>query len=133
MTKRRGVALATQHRAGSVPARASQRSPAPASSSDRIRSIADGVVEGTCLVAVTTLPLYIFRLSPLGPETDKAVMIITLAVIAAGAWLLGEIDRVVQRAPRFAPNPLIWAGLAVLATYVVATALSIHPSVSLFG
>jgi O-antigen ligase len=116
-----------------VSASAPRRTSASAVGPNRIRSIADGVVEATCLVAVVTLPLYIFRLSPLGPETDKAVMLITLAVIAAGAWLLGEIDRVFQRAPRFAPNSLIWAGLAVLATYMVATALSIHPSVSLFG
>jgi O-antigen ligase/tetratricopeptide (TPR) repeat protein len=91
------------------------------------------VVEATCLVAVVTLPLYFFLLSPLGPETDKAVILIALAVIAASAWLAGEIDRVVNHEPRHPANPLIWAGLAVFAVYAVATALSIHPSISLFG
>jgi O-antigen ligase/tetratricopeptide (TPR) repeat protein len=91
------------------------------------------VVEATCLVAVVTLPLYFFLLSPLGPETDKAVMLIVLALIAAGAWLAGEIDRLVHHEPRHPPNPLIWSGVAVFVVYAVATALSVHPSVSLFG
>ena len=44
-------------------------------------------------------------------------------MIAAGAWLAGEIDRVVHRVPRNAANPLIWAGVALLVVYLVAGAI----------
>jgi O-antigen ligase len=84
-------------------------------------------------VAVVMLPLYFFLLSPLGPETDKAVILIALACIAAGAWLVGEIDRFVCGVPQSRANLLLWSGVAVFAAYAVATALSIHPSTSLFG
>ena len=114
MTKRRGAALATEHKVGSVPASTLRGKPETVSRPNRFRFVADGVVEATCLVAVATVPLYFFLLSPLGPETDKAVILIALAVIAAAAWLAGEFDCAVHRVPRDAANPLIWAGVAVL-------------------
>jgi O-antigen ligase/tetratricopeptide (TPR) repeat protein len=133
MTRRRGAAPAAQNQDGGSSTSESRRTPEAGSAPNRVRSVADGIVEATCLVAVVMLPLYFFLLSPLGPETDKAVILIALACIATGAWLVGEIDRFVCHAPHSRANLLLWSGVAVFAVYAVATALSIHPATSLFG
>ena len=133
MTNRRDAAPIAARKVGSVPSGSLQPAAEPAAGTNWVRMIADGVVEATCLIALVTLPLYFFPLSPLGPETDKAVIFIALSAIAGAAWLLGEFDRAIGGGVRSVPNALLWAGIAVLGSYIVATAASIHPAISLFG
>ncbi len=130
MSKRRSVAAGGEEHGPSSVAGTPGRNPVHAE--HPIRRIADGTVEATCCAAVVMLPLYFSLLSPLGPETDKAVLLIALAGIAAAAWLVGQIDRFAHPDPEVW-NGLLWAGVIFFGVYALATAFSIHPSVSLYG
>ncbi len=98
-----------------------------------LADVSDSVVRATCLAAVVVVPLYFSLLTTSGVETDKAVLLIALATVAGGAWLIGTLDRTLRRATVPSFGPLLWLGLSVFAAYALATVFSIHPAASLFG
>ena len=133
MTKRRRSAVVKPAKAPVSKVASPPSEEASIPGSDPLTRVADGVVEACCLVAVVAVPLYFSLLTPLGPETEKAVLLIALAAIALGAWVLGSFSRFTGATIGWRANPLIWSGLAVLAVYAVGTAFSIHPRESFFG
>ncbi|HEX6507295.1 MAG TPA: O-antigen ligase family protein, partial [Chloroflexota bacterium] len=133
MTKRRSTVLdhrRTDTRASrSEPLRGAQTGHQP----NRLEATADTTVAAVCIVAVVLLPLYFTFLDSSGPESDKAVLLIALAAVAAGAWLIGAFERARRGAQPWSANPLIWLGIALFGIYALATLLSIHARASLFG
>jgi O-antigen ligase/tetratricopeptide (TPR) repeat protein len=96
------------------------------------RQSADAVARTCCFVAVLSLPLYFSLLTTTGYEPDKAVLVRVLAVLAAAAWLAGEIAQPMKLRLRSLP-PLLWASFGLFIAMVIATILSIDPRLSFWG
>lgn len=133
MAKRRRSAQVSAPRESAVSLSTSKPTEVVVPGVDPVTRIADGVVEASCLVAVVAVPLYFSLLTQLGPETEKALLLIALAAIAFGAWIVGSFSRYLAGTLNWRGNPVIWAGVSVLAAYGVGTVFSIHPRESFFG
>ncbi|GAC1444560.1 MAG: hypothetical protein NVSMB52_03970 [Chloroflexota bacterium] len=99
----------------------------------RIAHAADAVVEASCLGAAAILPLYFSLLTSTVWETDKAIMLITLAAIAALGLLVSVAVRGLPDSNAIKSNHLVWAGVAVFVAYAIGTMLSIEPRLSFYG
>lgn len=98
----------------------------------QLRTVANGVVEASCLVAVVSIPLYFHVLTSTGYEPDKAILLRVFAAVAGGASLAAAI---LEGRLRFSRrlNPMLALGMLFLLAYILATALSIDPGASLWG
>jgi len=98
-----------------------------------IKRTADCIVEGSCLVAVISLPLYFSVLTETGYEPDKAVLLRILASVAGAAWLCSAlaVPSSPKRGDRF--GLIAWLATLGFLTYALATVLSIDPRLSFWG
>ena len=97
---------------------------------DRLSRACDQVVEGGWLLIALALPLYFNVYSSRTFEPDKVALFRSLAVVMAGAWLAGRLTA--PRA-RSRPSPLLLITIALAGTWLLATATSLSPRISLWG
>src|SRR5512145_2792227 len=105
--------------------------------SSRLSAFCDRVIEAGWLAALILAPLFFNVYSSRVFEPDKITSVRSLALIMAGAWIikwLEERGRSGDRPDRVTwRTPLILPTLLFVIVYVIASALSIVPRVSIFG
>lgn len=104
-----------------------------------------GVVEGSWLVAVITIPLFFNVYSSRIFEPDKATLLRIYVLIGLAAWILKSIDEYINQESKQPVaslkvflktqlrKPIILAIVGLALVYLVSTILSISPSTSLWG
>jgi O-antigen ligase len=97
---------------------------------DSLSRACDQVVEGGWLLIALALPLYFNVYSSRTFEPDKVALFRSLAVVMAGAWLAG---RLAAPRARSRPSPLLLITIALAGTWLLATATSLSPRISLWG
>lgn len=111
---------------------------------NRLSRFADGVMEAAWLLALIVAPLFFNIYSSRVFEPDKIALVRSLALAALAAWL---VKLAAEGGPRYENVPAGWwrtrAGwrqlpllapvAALTVAYLVSTALSIAPNISLFG
>jgi len=98
--------------------------------SNRLSRACDQVVEGGWILIALALPLFFNVYSSRTFEPDKVALFRSLVVAMAGAWLIGGL---VGRTARPRPSPLLLLALALAAAWLLATATSLSPRISLWG
>jgi tetratricopeptide (TPR) repeat protein/O-antigen ligase len=91
------------------------------------------LIELCWLAALVSTPLYFNIFSSRIFEPDKIALLRSLALVAAGLVIF---DRVILRVPGNRVelrNPVTWAVAALVGVYILSTALSVAPYVSLLG
>ncbi|MFQ5569871.1 MAG: O-antigen ligase family protein [Rhodothermales bacterium] len=117
----------------------------------RLSLFCNRIIEAGWLAALVVVPLYFNPFSSRVFEPDKIALLRSIAVIMGWAWVIkaGETWRMrgkwkrgaeqaadpPPRSPghRLALNPIVWSVVLLLACYVLATAFSILPHISLWG
>lgn len=109
----------------------------------KLSRYADGVIEAAWLAAVITIPIFFNVYSSRIFEPDKAALLRSLAIITLAAWAVKLFDqrgiqwtRIRPEGPRWKTLlrfPLAAPVLALAASYLISTLLSIVPGTSLFG
>lgn len=104
-----------------------------------------GVIEGSWLVAVITIPLFFNVYSSRIFEPDKASLLRIFVLIGLAAWILKSIDEYINQESKSPVaslkvflntqlrKPVILAIVGLGLVYLVSTILSISPSTSLWG
>jgi tetratricopeptide (TPR) repeat protein len=105
--------------------------------SSRLSAFCDRVIEVSWLAALIMAPLFFNVYSSRVFEPDKITIVRSLALVMVGAWIVKWLeerghgtdrpDRVTWRTPLMLPT------LLFVIIYVIASALSIVPRVSIFG
>jgi len=101
-----------------------------------VTSLANGVAEATVLFAVVAIPLYFSVLTGAGYEADKAVLLRLIGAVAGAAWLASTLTagrHVTARSSARTGRILTWLVAALLGVYLLSTALSIDPRLSIVG
>jgi tetratricopeptide (TPR) repeat protein len=103
----------------------------------RLSAFCDRVIEASWLAALILAPLFFNVYSSRVFEPDKITIVRSLALVMVGAWIIKWLeergrnpdrpDRVTWRTPLMLPT------LLFVIVYVIASALSIVPRVSIFG
>jgi len=102
--------------------------------SDRLAEDCNRLIEGGWLLIALALPLYFNVYSSRTFEPDKVALFRSLVVVMAGAWLIGRlVGRPAAPAARVWPRPLLFLVLALAGTWLLATATSLSPRISLWG
>ncbi len=105
--------------------------------SSRLSAFCDGVIEASWLAALILVPLFFNVYSSRVFEPDKITIARSLALVMVGAWIvkwLEERGRNADRADRVTwRTPLMLPTLLFVIIYVISSALSIVPQVSIFG
>jgi tetratricopeptide (TPR) repeat protein len=111
---------------------------------NRLSRYCEGVMEAGWLLALMVTPLFFNVYSSRVFEPDKIALLRSLALLVLAAWLIKLIQ---EGGPRFEylpaerfkslrgffRLPLLLPVAALVAVYLIATFLSVSPSVSLFG
>jgi O-antigen ligase len=108
---------------------------------NRLSRFCDAVMEACWLLALIVGPLFFNIFSSRVFEPDKIALVRSLALVALAAWLMKLIA---ERGPRYdtlAPLtprswwrvPMLLPVSALVGMYLIATALSVAPSISLYG
>jgi tetratricopeptide (TPR) repeat protein len=104
-----------------------------------------GVIEGSWLVAVITIPIFFNVYSSRIFEPDKASLLRIYVLIGLTAWILKSIDEYINQESKQPAaslkvylkaqlrKPIILAVFCLGLVYLVSTILSISPSTSLWG
>jgi tetratricopeptide (TPR) repeat protein len=105
--------------------------------SSRLSAFCDRVIEASWLAALILAPLFFNVYSSRVFEPDKITIVRSLALIMVGAWIVKWLeergrnpdrpDRVTWRTPLMLPT------LVFVIVYIIASALSIVPRVSILG
>jgi len=105
--------------------------------SSRLSAFCDRVIEASWLAALILAPLFFNVYSSRVFEPDKITIVRSLALVMVGAWIvkwLEERGRDPDRSDRVTwRTPLMLPTLAFVIIYVIASALSIVPRVSILG
>jgi len=88
------------------------------------------VVEGGWILIALALPLFFNVYSSRVFEPDKVALFRSLVVIMLAAWLIGRLG---IRPARPRPSPLLLLILALAGAWLLATAISLSPRISLWG
>jgi len=113
----------------------------------RLAGFCDRIIEASWLAAVVVVPLFFNVYSSRVFEPDKITALRSIAVIAATAWLIklaeagfavpggegGPIEAARAVWKRAKETPLVLPTAALVVVYLLATALSVVPRVSLLG
>lgn len=111
----------------------------------RVSVVCERVIEAGWLVALIVVPLFFNVYSSRVFEPDKLVLLRTIATLMAVAWIVKVVDegwpeRVDRRGGGWRQGigaalrtPLVGPTLILAVVYLVATALSVVPRVSLWG
>lgn len=104
--------------------------------------MAEGVLEACCLASVVLVPLCLDKNATAAYEPPKAALLQSIAIAALVAWILRALSPRDPAEAAASPGitaasllriPIIVAALCVVATTVLANALSLFPPESLFG
>jgi len=104
--------------------------------STRLSALCDKILETSWLLAVIVTPLFFNVYSSRVFEPDKLTTLRTLAVIMAAAWLVKLIEERVSGHQTLGftwRTPLVLPTFFMVVVYLLSTALSITPWVSLMG
>lgn len=100
----------------------------------------DAIIEAGWLAALVLAPLFFNTYSSRVFEPDKIHLVRSIALIVGVAWLVQLIDGATRREPgapsaseRLRRTPLALPALILLLSYVLSTALSVVPRISLLG
>jgi tetratricopeptide (TPR) repeat protein/O-antigen ligase len=113
----------------------------------RLGAFCDKLIEAGWLAALVIVPLFFNVYSSRVFEPDKITTLRSIAVVMIAAWLIktveGAFEGSRQREPLFGALRNVWQGtvsvplvvptLVLVAVYLVATAFSVTPRVSLLG
>ncbi len=102
----------------------------------RLQRYAEGTLEACWLLALIAAPLFFNTYSARVFEPDKIAIIRSLAVVALAAWLTKTLAT--SQRPSFDwrnawRTPLVAPVVALIVVYLLATALSLAPAITLFG
>jgi O-antigen ligase len=97
---------------------------------DRLSKACDQVIESGWLLIALALPLFFNVYSSRTFEPDKVALFRSLVVIMIAAWPIG---RLAGRTARPRPSPLFLLALALAGAWLLATAASLSPRISLWG
>ncbi|MBL8056581.1 MAG: O-antigen ligase family protein, partial [Anaerolineales bacterium] len=104
---------------------------------NRLSRYADGVLEASWLLALIVSPLFFNIYSSRVFEPDKIALVRSLALVAVAAWLIKLLaeggPRFENVRPHWRSIPLLIPVAALAVVYVISTALSIAPNISLWG
>ncbi len=103
-------------------------------SSTRLSIFCDKVIEAGWLAAIIVAPLFFNVYSSRVFEPDKLTLVRSIALVMAGAWLvkLLETRKTRSQLPALS-TPLVLPTLFLMGIYIISTAASIVPHISLFG
>jgi putative inorganic carbon (HCO3(-)) transporter len=102
--------------------------------SDKLSGACGQFVEVGWLLIALALPLYFNVYSIRTFEPDKVALFRSLVAAMAGAWLIGRLaGRPAAPAARTRPGALLLLVLALAGTWLLATATSLSPRISLWG
>ncbi len=100
----------------------------------------DAIIEAGWLAALVLAPLFFNTYSSRVFEPDKIHLVRSIALLVGVAWLVQLIDGVGRREPggpslwdHLRRTPLVAPALILLLTYLISTALSVVPRISLLG
>jgi len=110
----------------------------------RVGAWCERIIEAGWLVALIVVPLFFNLYSSRVFEPDKLALLRTIATVMAATWLIKVIDegrvaaetqgeRLSRGLGMALRTPLVAPMVALAAVYLLATALSVVPSVSLWG
>ena len=111
---------------------------------NRLSRFCDGVMEAAWLLALIVSPLFFNIYSSRVFEPDKIALVRSLALVTLAAWLIKLVSEGGLRSERLPAgwwrSPAEWRRLPLLVpvgalalAYVISTALSIAPNISLWG
>ncbi|MFN8470579.1 MAG: tetratricopeptide repeat protein [Anaerolineae bacterium] len=109
----------------------------------RISLYASRIIEAGWLLAVLTIPLFFNVYSSRTFEPDKLTLLRSIALVMATAWLVKVLDSGFQRPEGESwmnwlrrltvQTPLVVPTLCLMLAYIISTAFSVMPRVSIFG
>ena len=109
----------------------------------KLSRYAEGVMEAAWIAAIIMTPLFFNKYSSRIFEPDKATLLRTLALIILGAWLVKTTETgISKRDPDkswghnfllILRDPIIPFVFALAIVYLIATLLSVTPSISFWG
>ncbi|MFN8481548.1 MAG: O-antigen ligase family protein [Anaerolineae bacterium] len=109
----------------------------------RISLYASRIIEAGWLLAVITVPLFFNVYSSRTFEPDKLTLLRSIALVMASTWLVKVLDSGFQRPAGeswpgwlrrlVVQTPLVLPTLLLILTYIISTAFSVMPRVSIFG
>ena len=108
----------------------------------RLSRFCDAIIEVGWLAALIVVPLFFNVYSSRVFEPDKIGVLRSIAIVMAGAWLVrtvaagfpGEPEQpFTARLRAFVRTPLVLPTLLVVLAYLISTALSIAPRISLWA
>jgi tetratricopeptide (TPR) repeat protein len=106
----------------------------------RLSRVCDALIEAGWLAALIVTPLFFNTFSNRVFEPDKLHLLRSIALVMAVAWLIQLLDSGFRRQPdepgfwsRLRRTPLVVPALALVASYLLSTALSVVPRISFFG
>jgi tetratricopeptide (TPR) repeat protein/O-antigen ligase len=109
----------------------------------KINRLSANMMEAAWLMAVILVPLYFNIYSSRIFEPDKIAILRSLALVACGAWVVKVLDMRVNRnnlphsesvsSINIWQVPLVLPAVAVAVLYLVSTAFSVNPAISLLG
>jgi tetratricopeptide (TPR) repeat protein len=105
----------------------------------KLSRICDAIMEAGWLAAVVVAPLFFNTTSNRIFEPDKIHLVRSIALIMTVAWLIQLLDGGAQRTPgasvwqTLRNTPLVLPALVLVLSYLLSTALSVVPRISLLG
>ncbi|MFN8496529.1 MAG: tetratricopeptide repeat protein [Anaerolineae bacterium] len=109
----------------------------------RISLYASRIIEAGWLLAIITVPLFFNVYSSRTFEPDKLTLLRSIALVMASAWLVKVLDSGFQRPAGESwggwlrrlttQTPLVLPTLLFILVYIISTAFSVMPRVSIFG
>lgn len=107
----------------------------------KLSRICDGVIEAGWLVALVVAPLFFNTFSSRVFEPDKIHLVRSVSLVIAVVWLVQLIDGLFARPAAggrgiwasIKSTPLVLPVLVLVLSYLVSTAVSLVPRISLFG
>ena len=108
----------------------------------RLSRFCDAIIEAGWLAALIIVPLFFNVYSSRVFEPDKIGVLRSIAIVMAGAWLVRTVEAgfpgepeqpFTARLQAFVRTPLVLPTMLVVLAYLISTALSIAPRISLWG
>lgn len=111
----------------------------------KLSRFCDALIEAGWLTAIATIPLYFDIYSSRVFEPDKISLLRAIVFVMLGAWLVKQVDAVMahgmsaspatlgRRLREVARVPLVLPALLLMVAYLISTALSLAPRISLWG
>jgi len=111
----------------------------------KLSRFCDALIEAGWLTAIVTIPLYFDIYSSRVFEPDKISLLRAIVFVMLGAWLVKQIDTVTAQGMSASPAtfggrlreaarvPLVLPALLLMIAYLISTAFSLAPRISLWG